>query len=212
MTTVKMVDIDSLTPAKFNPQGRTEERRMKHLLHSMQKHGFVEAFPIIASDKGVIADGHRRWTAAKKLGIEKVPVLYLNGSGMSVDEVWSMNALAQSPTSKEVMEAYLNGMKAVPEKYAKTIQRIEEIAGGKQDLKELFGVNPFSPAVMQRLKTIAAYCEDDSPEFMQKLLHWVIKHKIQHMVWLAVRYKVEKQVILKAIENDRPLAMLIDAA
>ncbi len=32
--------------------------------------------PIVADEEGRIFDGHHRWTAAKDIGIEEVPVLY----------------------------------------------------------------------------------------------------------------------------------------
>ena len=99
-----LIDIDSL-------RGHEEvipdnlERRTEKLLDK----GFYK--PIIV-DRGsmVILDGHHKWTAAKSLGLARVPVLlvdYLADEGVEVD-VWP-DCGKDSVTKHEVLEMGLSG-------------------------------------------------------------------------------------------------------
>ena len=67
--------IDALSPWKDNP--RKNNGAISHVAESIKRFGF--ASPIIArsADKTIIA-GHTRYEAAKKLGLEKIPVRYLD--------------------------------------------------------------------------------------------------------------------------------------
>lgn len=67
--------IDALSPWKDNP--RKNKGAISHVAESIKRFGF--ASPIIArsADKTIIA-GHTRYEAAKKLGLEKIPVRYLD--------------------------------------------------------------------------------------------------------------------------------------
>ena len=81
------------------------ERRTSKLLNK----GFYK--PIIV-DRGsmVILDGHHKWTAAKSLGLARVPVLlvdYLADEGVEVD-VWP-DCGKDSVTKHEVLEMGLSG-------------------------------------------------------------------------------------------------------
>ena len=81
------------------------ERRTAKLLNN----GFYK--PIIV-DRGsmVILDGHHKWTAAKSLGLARVPVLlvdYLADGGVEVD-VWP-DCGKDSITKHEVLEMGLSG-------------------------------------------------------------------------------------------------------
>ncbi len=67
--------IDALQPWKDNP--RKNKGAINHVAESIRRFGF--ASPIIArSDDKVIIAGHTRFEAAKKLGLDSVPVRYLD--------------------------------------------------------------------------------------------------------------------------------------
>jgi len=67
--------IDALKPWKDNP--RKNKGAINHVAESIRRFGF--ASPIIArSDDKVIIAGHTRFEAAKKLGLDSVPVRYLD--------------------------------------------------------------------------------------------------------------------------------------
>lgn len=71
---IEMVNISELRDAGYNP------RRISKLKQSIKKFGFVD--PIIVNQhperKNIIIGGHQRVKAAMELGIDKVPVVYVD--------------------------------------------------------------------------------------------------------------------------------------
>jgi len=76
---VQYVPIDSLKGAEYNPRVH-DPRAAQKLKDSIERYGLVD--PILVNSapkrKGVIIGGHFRWKVAKELGIEQVPVVFLN--------------------------------------------------------------------------------------------------------------------------------------
>ena len=62
--------LSDITPYEQNP--RQNEKAVDAVARSIEQFGFRQ--PIVVDTDGVIVVGHTRWKAAKKLGIEKVPV------------------------------------------------------------------------------------------------------------------------------------------
>lgn len=67
---VELWDIDDVRPYDKNP--RINDAAVDAVARSIQEFGFRQ--PIVVDQEGVIIVGHTRWKAAKKLGLEKVPV------------------------------------------------------------------------------------------------------------------------------------------
>ena len=67
--------IEGLTPHPKNP--RQNDEAVSEIARSIERFGFTS--PIIAreQDKTIIA-GHTRWKAAQKIGLSKVPVVFVN--------------------------------------------------------------------------------------------------------------------------------------
>jgi ParB family chromosome partitioning protein len=69
------VDIDRLEPNSYQPRSRTEDARIDGLAQSIKANGVIQ--PILVHPKGhgygIIA-GERRWHAAQRAGLLKVPV------------------------------------------------------------------------------------------------------------------------------------------
>lgn len=70
---VEYVKIADLKEWNRNP--RKNDRAAERLAKLIEKHGFIN--PVIATPDGVIRAGHTRIKAAKKLGIDKVPVVFV---------------------------------------------------------------------------------------------------------------------------------------
>ena len=79
---VKLVKIDELKPHPKNPRIHPDSALDK-LIKSMDKFGFTN--PILASKDGIILAGHARCKAAKKAGIDEVPVIFLDLEGSDAD-------------------------------------------------------------------------------------------------------------------------------
>jgi ParB family transcriptional regulator, chromosome partitioning protein len=70
------IDVDRLTPNRFQPRGHIEDSRLDELARSIQSNGVIQ--PIIVRKTGEafqIIAGERRWRAAKQAGLRRVPVV-----------------------------------------------------------------------------------------------------------------------------------------
>jgi|DEB0MinimDraft_6_1074348.scaffolds.fasta_scaffold03977_1 DNA modification methylase len=67
--------VDALHPWKDNP--RKNKGAIGHVAESIKRFGFASPIIARAADKTIIA-GHTRYEAAKQLGLEKIPVRYLD--------------------------------------------------------------------------------------------------------------------------------------
>jgi ParB family transcriptional regulator, chromosome partitioning protein len=70
------VDIDRLTPNTFQPRGQFDDDRLEELARSIRSNGVIQ--PIVVrkvGDRFHIIAGERRWRAAQKAGLVKVPVV-----------------------------------------------------------------------------------------------------------------------------------------
>jgi ParB-like nuclease domain len=212
MATINYIDIMTLKPAKFNPETRTEEHRLRYLRQSMEEHGFIESCPIIIDKNGVIADGHRRYTVAKLLGMCDVPVLQINGR-LSLEPYWSLNTVSESPTATEVLEAYTKGMNVVPLKQSRAITLLESALGGKRHVSELFAKGRFSPQAYYSGKRIANYVgRGDDKRFIARSIVWLIENKMQTITTIAIKSDVDPGVLVQAIEANRPLNLVANVS
>lgn len=70
------VDLDLLTPNAFQPRVQFDEVRLDELAQSIRAHGVIQ--PIIVRRRGrtyEIIAGERRWRAAQRAGLLRVPVI-----------------------------------------------------------------------------------------------------------------------------------------
>ncbi len=73
---IEHVSIDSLGPDPANPR-KIADAELEALTRSIREFGLVD--PVIARrEDGVVIGGHQRLTAARKLGLKTVPVVYLD--------------------------------------------------------------------------------------------------------------------------------------
>ncbi len=70
------VDVDRLTPNTYQPRGQFDDGRLDELAQSIKSNGIIQ--PIVvrrAGDRFHIIAGERRWRAAQKAGLTRVPVI-----------------------------------------------------------------------------------------------------------------------------------------
>jgi len=74
--TIKHVAIGDLRPDPFNPR-RISEEELEALTRSLKEFGLID--PIIARrEDSTVIGGHQRLVAARRLGLETVPVIYVD--------------------------------------------------------------------------------------------------------------------------------------
>lgn len=69
---IEYLSIESIIPYANNPRNNDGEA-VDHVAASIKEYGFKN--PIIVDKENVIVNGHTRMKAAKKLGIDKVPII-----------------------------------------------------------------------------------------------------------------------------------------
>ncbi len=75
-TSPSEVDIDRLAPNSFQPRARVDDERLEDLARSIKSNGVIQ--PIVVRRVGdgfQIIAGERRWRAALKAGLSRVPVV-----------------------------------------------------------------------------------------------------------------------------------------
>ena len=70
------VDVDRLAPNDFQPRAQVDDARLEELTRSIKSNGIIQ--PIVArkvGDRFQIIAGERRWRAAMRAGLARVPVV-----------------------------------------------------------------------------------------------------------------------------------------
>jgi ParB family chromosome partitioning protein len=75
------VPVDSILPNPYQPRTQMEEERLDELATSIREHGVIQPLIVTQIEEGAIGErfqliaGERRWRAAKRAGLERVPVV-----------------------------------------------------------------------------------------------------------------------------------------
>ena len=72
---IEYVPLDAVKPNEYNPN-RQSEHDFELLVKSMREDGFTQ--PIICQRDGTIVDGEHRWRAAHAMGMEEIPVVFVD--------------------------------------------------------------------------------------------------------------------------------------
>lgn len=85
---LRELDLDMLAPNPFQPRQLFSEARLDELAQSIRLHGFVQPLLVRrAGDRYQIVAGERRWRAAQRLGLLRVPVVVKQISDEELMEV-----------------------------------------------------------------------------------------------------------------------------
>lgn len=77
----EFVHVDQLRPHAKNP--RHNDHAVEAIANSIKRFGFTS--PIVANKDNTILAGHTRWKAAKSIGLETVPVVYVDLSPVDAE-------------------------------------------------------------------------------------------------------------------------------
>lgn len=202
---IEYVPIESLKAAPFNPPARVEGKRLKNLKRSIEKAGEI-IVPIIVTGENYIADGHRRVTIAKELGLETIKAI--RKEHWTLADLWSMlNSGVLSPTRVTWMQAVSEGMpiECVEDMEAKRqIEALIRIAGKR--LFDELATKGRSPWIGQNAIHTANYCgEQGNDEFCRKTILWFEAHETQNAARDAITAGCPAEVLRSAINDNRPI-------
>ncbi|MCP2519221.1 ParB/RepB/Spo0J family partition protein [SCandidatus Aminicenantes bacterium Aminicenantia_JdfR_composite] len=73
------IDIDQIKPSPYQPRVRFDEESIKELAESIKKAGVIQPIMVVPQkDHYQIVTGERRWRAAQKIGLKKIPAIVKN--------------------------------------------------------------------------------------------------------------------------------------
>ena len=73
---LKIVDVE---PMKDQPRKVFDEEKLEELANSIKENGVIQPILVVKNDDGyAIVAGERRWRAAKKAGLKKIPAIIKN--------------------------------------------------------------------------------------------------------------------------------------
>jgi hypothetical protein len=124
---IELVNIDAVRPSTYNPR-QVDPKRLDLIELSLSKLGFL--LPIYADSKGEILSGHQRHLVANRMGLKKVPVVYLEE--MEIDKRKAVNILfnratndfSRADTSASVTEKLLKANLNESAKHIDTINHL----------------------------------------------------------------------------------------
>ena len=129
--TTEHVKVDKLRPHELNDDIYTN-KNIDKLVDKINTYGFQDTQPLLATSDNKILSGHRRYRAAKKVGIEKVPVQYVDTDGEQ-DELFTL-LLANQYRDKTAAEKINEG--EAWEKIEKEKAKEREHSGGVENFPQ----------------------------------------------------------------------------
>ncbi len=124
---IKKIKLTKIEPNRNQPRKRFEEEALNELSQSIKEYGLLQ--PIIVTKKDdyyEIIAGERRWRAAKKAGLEEIPVVVRDDDERKNKEIALIENIQRedlNPIEKAL------GIKSLMDEYGLTQQRVAEILG-----------------------------------------------------------------------------------
>jgi hypothetical protein len=199
-----MIAVKDVIIEGFNPALRTTNGAMRGLVEQVRRYGRV-LVPIILTKDNRLIDGHRRVAAAKELGIECVPCIFIDGDPRQLFSALNNSSSNRALKPTEWMDFYLQGGDVPSKDLVSKISGLEKLVG-RRGLRELAD-RGISPSIYQWVVLVSNYCDDTSHKFMTSLLWWMINHRMSYTARKAVESGTPPQMIFDAIQSDKPLSL-----
>jgi ParB family chromosome partitioning protein len=107
---IKMVEVSQLRfDRDFKNVFQQENDKVAEIANDMKANGFDKSRPIIVTEAYIIVDGHSRFMAAKKAGLEKVPVIIkkFDSRDETIEYEYKMQLNSRRLTDGEYFAAFL---------------------------------------------------------------------------------------------------------
>ena len=145
---VLALDIEKIVPAKNQPRKHFEEKALEELAISIKKHGVLQPILVKANGEGYeIIAGERRWRAAGRAGLHKIPALIKTPKGRE-DHFWTLleNLQREDLNPMEEAKAYNILLKT----HALNQQELADILGkSRASLVNLLRLLKLAPSVQK---------------------------------------------------------------
>lgn len=195
----KMVSVEALTPAPYNPPHRVSTKAIRELRDSIEQFGLI--YPVLATKDLQLIEGHRRVAAFKELGFPAIPAIILD---QDPDEVYAqVNSTQKKLNGYDALGVYLQNPHAVAGTALRRIRFAEDLVG-KPTLREIYAKG-FAADIVGRARLLMNYCGDASPDKVCRCVRWMLDHGMNFRVRAVIDVGTPAGRIVKAIEEDKPL-------
>ena len=190
--------VEDVKPAPWNPPGRVTDKRLIELKNSIKERGIL--YPLLLGSDGLVADGHRRLSCAKLLGLRTVPVILAKEPAIELYEV--PNTGQRRLTGAEWIHVYLEAPNAVPEKQRTYIGAIERELG--REALELLKEHELGWSIYNDCAWLVRYCgREDSAENIWRALRWAIKHGASYYIRTVKEARPRPLSVWRLVEQDK---------
>lgn len=201
---VMMIETEKLEPSPFNPSNRVDS--ITDLMDSIIEAGEIIVPLIVSKVNGryIIVDGHRRWSSAKELGMEMVPVVIKDYEPTTLWRI--LNGSSKPIDGPQWMQAYHLGypIEHIPTKFRRQIVKMEEVAGA--ELFDALCQRGRSPGLYSHVHRVAGYCgHANDLDFMRKVLVWIDANAQTYAATQLISMGEPASVLIKHIEENTPL-------
>lgn len=134
---VDMIDVNVIKTNPNQPRKVFDEDALNELASSIKLHGVIQ--PIVLNDNGdgtyLIIAGERRYRAAKKAGLDKIPAVIKNYTDRQIKEIAiienlqreDLNPIEAARAIKQLMEEYKLTQESVAERIGKSRPNIANV-------------------------------------------------------------------------------------
>ena len=191
--------------APFNPPDRVAEANTRDLRRSMEKDGFWPFSSVIIGNGNVLADGHRRVSVARELGIESVPADVIDEDA---DKWWALwNGTRRVLHTKDVLYAHVMGLNELPANGRRYIQMLDECLG-PESLKALVVKHGIAPAIYAEARQLAIYCGlKQDVTFLVQCIYWLTENKMRHTAHTAMRSDIDPRLLIDAVKGNKRIVL-----
>ena len=202
---VKYMNVEDIQVSPFNPPVRTTDKSLHILKEEISDDGEI-LIPLILSEDGFLADGHRRLAIAKELGIKEVPTITQKGHDNA--NLWrTLNTGTRKMGSADVFQAIvLHGapIEALPRYFQYPIESLIDLVG--MDLAREIAEKGYTPHIVGTIRQVMKYCKrEEDATFAQFVTKWLIEQRQNYAVRKAMESKVPLEDILTAINENKKL-------
>lgn len=197
-----------------NPAHRVDTTlpAFQKLLQSVRENGGVQVPIVVWTDRRTILDGHRRWTVAKELGLEKIPCIIYNGIRGSIQAAWAeLNVKKLDMSAADWLAVYVKtqDFEGIPTASKGHIETCIELFGmpGTVWLDEN-GVSPTIGKTVRDLRLALGAGSGRTIPFKPIVLRdWIVQHHCQFAVNKFLKHQPAKKALTRladAIAGGRP--------
>lgn len=201
----QMVKLTDIKPCKWNPPSRTKEENLSGLIDSIEQ--FYVPLPIILTHELESLEGNRRVKSFERLGKTHIPAIILP-KDFPQEQIYSLlTTNIRKHTPNEKMYVWLKEPRAVPLRFHQRMIEIEKKIG--RPLVEKLCNAGLSIRTYSVARRIAAYCKDETADFVKKTVKWLINYRgtgiIGRANWLMSEDRNNADILMKAILTNTDL-------